>query len=360
MKHHISPPQKTGTSSVKKSPGTKTITHTNVTASLKCKIICTEYIESQLRNSWYNDTVPLYRKVLSGTYVNASKLLRYRSMLDKSVRSAIAWADMNILMSRSLIRELGTPEIIYLNTRTGTALVYIGLQMPMSAFTKYRGDIFGKVVAKNEVPSAIREAVLKVFTTCLEDFEEGKTCPGGTLLKLNSTQIKALESILREYGIEVRKGSSYLYVIFIVSPTCPFCKTEILSLYLSGVFANRTLPGNPTIMIMPVPEHGFPDILYVAQLYCIYSKHRIFMPALLYMYHHYTVNGNVIYFPNSSRIDEIYNISLIQCINMPRSNITLSYTEIPIEGGILYATSLNCTRTFYIRCMRSMKNNSTK
>jgi len=112
-------------------------------------------------------------------------------------------------------------------------------------------------------------------------------------------------------------------------------------------------------MIMPVPEHGFPDMLYVAQLYCIYSKHRIFMPVLLYMYHHYTVNGNLVYFPNSSKIDELYNVSLIECLNLPPGNITLTYTKIPIEGGYLYATMLNCTREFYRRCVNSLRN-STK
>ena len=332
--------------------------HTSkLNVALQCRMICGRYISSEVEhNSWYNDTITLYRTVLGGTYVNASKLMKYKSMLDKSVRSAIAWADMNLIMKKSLINELGTPEIIYLNTRTGTALIYIGLQMSMSDFMKYRGDIFSKVVAKNEVPSGIRESIYNTFITCLEDFEKGKACKGGILIRLNQTQIKVVEEILNRYGIKVREGSDTLYVIFVVSPTCPFCKTEILSLYLSGVFTNGTLPGNPTIIIMPVPEHGFPDMLYVAQLYCIYSKHRIFMPVLLYMYHHYTMNGNLIYFPNSSKIDELYNISLIECLNLPSSNITLIYTKIPIEGGYLYATMLNCTRAFYENCMKSLSN----
>jgi len=161
----------------------------------------------------------LYRIVLGGTYVNASRLLRYKSMLDKSVRSAIAWTDMNILMKKSLINELGTPEIIYLDLKTDTALVYIGLQMPMSDFFKYRGDIFSKVVAKNEVPQGVRESIYNTFITCLEDLEKGEACKGGILLKLNRTQIDAIRELLNRYGIIVRRGSDTLYVIFIVSPT---------------------------------------------------------------------------------------------------------------------------------------------
>ncbi len=337
----------------------KQTSKTNI--ALQCRMICGRYISNEIeRYSWYNNTITLYRTVLGGTYVNASKILNYKSMLDKSVRSAIAWTDMNLIMKKSLINELGTPEIIYLDTKTGTVLIYIGLQMTMSDFMKYREDIFSKVVAKNEVPSGVRESIYNTFLTCLEDFEKGEACKGGILVKLNNTQVKVIEEILKRYGIEVRRGSSSLYVIFIVSPTCPFCKTEILSLYMSGVFTNRTLPGNPTIIIMPVPEHGFPDILYVAQLYCIYEKHGIFMPVLLYMYHHYTMNGNLIYFPNSSKIDEIYNISLIECLNLPPGNITLIYTKIPIEGGYLYATVLNCTKAFYERCMKNLGSNSTR
>ncbi|NPA23074.1 MAG: hypothetical protein GXO23_02080 [Crenarchaeota archaeon] len=329
-------------------------------ASITCREACIRYIRSIISRSWYNDTALMYRTVMTGTYVNASRLERYKSMLDKSVRSAIAWTDLNVLIDKSILSQLGTPEIIYLDTRTGTALIYIGLQIPMSDFMKYRGDIFSKVVAKNEVPQAVRETILNMFLKCLEDFEKGKACSGGKLVKLNSTQIRAIEDLLRWYGIEVRKGSDTLYVIFIVSPTCPFCKTEILSLYLSGVFTNMTLPGNPTIIIMPVPEHGFSDVLYVAQLYCIYKRHGIFMPVLLYMYHHYTMNGSIIYFPNSTKIDELYHVNLIQCINLPLNNITLTYTKIPIEGGYLYATFLNCTKMFYERCMRAEASNSTR
>ncbi len=183
----------------------------------------------------------------------------------KAVYSTRTWYFINLLLSRYIVLYgmLGTPEIVYLNTRTGSALIYLGLQIAPGYGNYYLA--VREALENNTVPLNFAQGVKKLFLTCLEATYTGndtliRACFGGANAKtINNTKLfyiqtlsgkvylgayitglsnKTLNTILtfvRKFGFIDVNGSSDLYVIMFVSPTCPFCKTEILSLIKVGV-----------------------------------------------------------------------------------------------------------------------------
>ena len=192
--------------------------------------------------------------------------LGHNSYIIKAASSKFEWLRANILISGSLVRSLGTPEIVYLYlTRNSKAriLVYLGLQVGSSLTPGQLYSSIRSALLRNSVPREFAEMVKQRFLTCLDAVVTGdvsyfKKCMPTTSMtsfKQENNLVYAYEGpymiglygtvdrkvadyiiwIAKMYGFAVTRRSNRLYVVLFVSPTCPYCKTEMLSLIRAGV-----------------------------------------------------------------------------------------------------------------------------
>ncbi len=188
----------------------------------------------------------------------------------KSLSSVSIWITLNSIISSKLRFSLGTPEIVYLylprENKTARILIYLGLQIPsnVSSYELYYliREAVTSALEHNHVPSRFTRYVKETFLTCLRAVKEGdisviKECLAlpGTVFKregnflyaysgtyitgmygtINRSIASELLRIAKDYGFTVVKGKDNLYVVMFVSPTCPYCKTELLSLIETGI-----------------------------------------------------------------------------------------------------------------------------
>ncbi len=207
-----------------------------------CSVACSKYIENSLTKN-----VNLY--------------------ISRAFDSSRIWLLANIILlpvPREFIASiLGTPEIIYINKLNRSVLVYFGLQVLPGYGNFYYA--LSEALSRNFVPKNFATGVKKLFYTCLEasikasnetlirecfigsSVEEkwnaklfyvstrGGKFYVGLVANVSEQNIMRFLGLVKKYGFVARKGSNSTYVIIFVSPTCPYCKTEILSLLETGV-----------------------------------------------------------------------------------------------------------------------------
>ncbi len=220
----------------------------------------------------------------------------------------------------------------------------------------YYSNLIGSRYASQKPTLSQHTQTNKTTTSSEHKAEITKLCSSGIIINnVNRTILNEIVELSEKFGILIDNNSRTYYVIIFVSPTCPFCKTEILS--LEQVLTSMK---NISVIIVPVPEHGFPDMLNVAVLYCILEKYgsKIAFRALLDMYHDYYTRGSEIYYPNLINISRTYGIvDITKCIGF-YNYTTLIYGTYP-QYRNLHATFINCTKPFYEECMKNV-DNSTK
>ena len=198
---------------------------------------CSDKFFKQCMEANHNETYCMH-KCVELTY----DLVRTNEYLFKSSMSAISWMIVNKMISEQILSRLGTPEIIYMyypsaNSNSVRVLVYLGLQVPPNINPLELQAALSSALEHNTVPREFAEKVRDVFFACVHAIIKGET--PRYLVEFYGTvprdRAEKILEIAREYGFTVVKGRSDLYVILFVSPTCPWCKTEILSLIEAGV-----------------------------------------------------------------------------------------------------------------------------
>ena len=233
----------------------------------------------KLYGSVFNCSSTFYKKCLKSNnktvcrmecskYIEKSLLSNTNEYLSKAFYSSRVWFLANVILlpvpKEIVMGMLGTPEIIYINLPKRTVLVYLGLQVLPGYGNFYYA--LTDALMKNSVPQNFAMGVKKLFYTCLEAVENannetlvkgcfigasseskgnatlfyisaegGKFYTGLIAKNVTKENIMKFLELVKKYGFVVKKGSNSTYVVMFVSPTCPYCKTEILSLLETGV-----------------------------------------------------------------------------------------------------------------------------